>query len=61
MIRTIALTAVALITLTLSAFGGDGQLHQPQRMAQANQIEIEFWQSIKDGKDPEELEAYQNA
>jgi len=61
MIRTIALTAVALITLTLSAFGGDGQLHQPQRMAQANQIEIEFWQSIKDGKDPEELEAYLNA
>jgi len=58
MIRAIALTTVALITLTLSAFGGDGQLHQPQRMAQANQIEIEFWQSIKDGKDPAELEAY---
>jgi len=58
MIRAIALTAVILITLTLPSFGKVDQPQQLQRMAQANQIEIEFWQSVKDGKDPAELEAY---
>lgn len=53
--------ATALLFAPLSALSADDPPREAQRVAQADMAEIEFWLSIKDSRDAEEIEAYLQA
>ncbi|MCP4934217.1 MAG: PDZ domain-containing protein [bacterium] len=55
---TVLITAAMVILLQLSASGSEYKQNLAQNTQQASQAEISFWESVKDTKEADELEAY---